>query len=103
MIPFTKNLKWFILTNTKKTLRGLQTLFFCASMYRYYTNTNMKITEKFEIVSFITDQYLSESIRSIDNHFGEGYAKKNPELVSRMMGIMDNTSGRNGGNIAEYR
>ena len=54
----------------------------------------MKITEKFEIVSFITDQYLQESIRSIDNHFGEGYAKKNPELVSRMMGIMDNTSGR---------
>ena len=52
----------------------------------------MKITEKFEIVSFITDQYLQESIRSIDNHFGEGYAKKNPELVSRMMGIMDNTS-----------
>ena len=84
----------------KETLTGL---FFCASMYRYYTNTNMKITEKFEIVSFITDQYLSESIRSIDNHFGEGYAKKNPELVSRMMGIMDNTSGRNGGNIAEYR
>ena len=81
----------------------------------------MKITEKFEIVSFITDRYLQESIRSIDNHFGEGYAKKNPELVknqpmlddkknkstddksTRMMGIMDNTSGRNGGNIAEYR
>ena len=36
----------------KETLTGL---FFCASMYRYYTNTNMKITEKFEIVSFITD------------------------------------------------
>ena len=51
----------------------------------------MKTTEKFEIVS-------------LDNHLWErGYAKKNPELVSRMMGIMDNTSGRNGGNIAEYR
>ena len=46
----------------------------------------MKITEKFEIVSFITDQYLQESIRSIDSHFGDGYAKKNPQLVSQMMG-----------------
>ena len=62
----------------------------------------MKITEKFEIVSFITDQYLQESIHSIDSHFGDEYAKKNPQLVSQMMEIMDNTCGRNGGNIAEY-
>ena len=41
----------------------------------------MKITEKSQIVSFITDQYLQESIRSIDSHFGDGYAKKNPDLV----------------------
>ena len=68
-----------------------------------HSDVKKKITEKFEIVSFITDQYLQESIRSIDSHFGDGYAKKNPQLVSQMMGIMDNTCGRNGGNIAEYR
>ena len=63
----------------------------------------MKVTEKFGIVSFVADQYLHEAICSIDSHFGVGYAKKNPSLVSSMMTIMDNTSGRNDGNIAEYR
>ncbi len=63
----------------------------------------MKVTEKFGIVSFVADQYLHEAIRSIDSRFGTGYAKKNPNLVSSMMAIMDNTSGRNDGNIAEYR
>ena len=63
----------------------------------------MKVTEKFGIVSFVADQYLHEAIRSIDSRFGVGYAKKNPSRVSSMMTIMDNTSGRNDGNIAEYR
>jgi hypothetical protein len=28
-----------------------------------------------------TNEYLSEAIKEIDNTFGEGYAKANPELV----------------------
>lgn len=29
--------------------------------------------------------YLSETVRSIDNTFGEGYAKTHPELVAAMI------------------
>jgi len=47
--------------------------------------------------------YMDKAEEAIDAKFGHGYAKKNPQLVSQMMGIMDNTCGRNGGNIAEYR
>ena len=71
--------------------------------YQEAVERTKKIKEHLIKEGYAENEESAESIRSIDNHFGEGYAKKNPELVSRMMGIMDNTSGRNGGNIAEYR
>ena len=37
---------------------------------------------------FITDQYLYYAIKSVDARLGEGYAKKNPQLVSTMVSLI---------------
>ena len=63
---------------------------------------NVYTTDKFDIISFATDQYLSEAIRSIDARLGDGYAKKNPQLISTLVTVMDRISGRNDGNIVEF-
>jgi len=34
---------------------------------------------------FLTDQYLHHAVQSVDARLGEGYAKKNPQLVSTMV------------------
>lgn len=34
-----------------------------------------------------TDQYLVEAIKSIDQRLGEGYAKKNPQLVAAFITV----------------
>lgn len=36
---------------------------------------------------FITDQYLYHAVKSVDARLGEGYAKKNPLLVSTMVSL----------------
>jgi hypothetical protein len=36
---------------------------------------------------FITDQYLYHAVTSVDARLGEGYAKKNPLLVSTMVSL----------------
>ena len=36
---------------------------------------------------FLTDQYLYHAVQSIDARLGEGYAKKNPQLVSTMVSL----------------
>ena len=40
---------------------------------------------------FVVDQYLERSIRSIDEKLGQGYAKKNPNLIAAMLQVSDNT------------
>ena len=45
---------------------------------------------------FVVDQYLERSIRSIDEKLGEGYAKKNPNLIAAMLQVSDNTFRGNG-------
>ena len=37
---------------------------------------------------FITDQYLYHAVKSVDARLGEGYAKKNPQLVSTMVSLI---------------
>jgi len=36
---------------------------------------------------FVTDLYLHHAVQSVDARLGEGYAKKNPELVSTMVSL----------------
>ena len=36
---------------------------------------------------FLTDQYLCHVVQSVDARLGEGYAKKNPQLVSTMLSL----------------
>ena len=59
-----------------------------------------RVTDKFDVIAFLADQYLLESINSIDKRFGEGYAKKNPQLVSTMVKLMQDCSSNNEGDIA---
>jgi len=35
----------------------------------------------------LTDQYLYHAVQSIDARLGEGYARKNPQLVSTMVSL----------------
>jgi|TARA_R100001443_G_scaffold453_9_gene1731 hypothetical protein len=59
-----------------------------------------RVTDKFDVVTFLADQYLLESINSIDKRLGQGYAKKNPQLVSTMVKVMQDCSFVNEGQIA---
>ena len=36
---------------------------------------------------YLTDQYLHHAVTSVDARLGEGYAKKNPQLVSTLVSI----------------
>ena len=36
---------------------------------------------------WLTDQYLYHSVQSVDARLGEGYARKNPQLVSTMVSL----------------
>jgi hypothetical protein len=36
---------------------------------------------------FLTDQYLYHAVQSVDARLGEGYARKNPQLVSTMVSL----------------
>ena len=36
---------------------------------------------------FLTDQYLYHAVTSVDARLGEGYAKKNPQLLSTMLSL----------------
>ena len=36
---------------------------------------------------YLTDQYLYHAVTSVDARLGEGYAKKNPQLVSTLVSI----------------
>jgi len=40
-----------------------------------------------EIAEWLTDQYLYHAVQSIDARLGEGYALKNPNLVSTMVSL----------------
>jgi len=36
---------------------------------------------------WITDQYLHHAVTSVDARLGEGYARKNPQLLSTMLSL----------------
>ena len=36
---------------------------------------------------WLTDQYLYHAVQSVDARLGEGYARKNPQLVSTMVSL----------------
>ena len=36
---------------------------------------------------YLTDQYLHHAVTSVDARLGEGYAKKNPQLLSTMLSL----------------
>ena len=36
---------------------------------------------------YLTDQYLAHAVTSVDARLGDGYAKKNPQLVSTMVSL----------------
>jgi len=40
-----------------------------------------------DYAEWVTDQYLYHAVRSIDARLGEGYALKNPNLVSTMISL----------------
>ena len=40
-----------------------------------------------DYVEWVTDQYLYHAVQSIDARLGEGYARKNPILVSTMVSL----------------
>ena len=55
---------------------------------------------------FVTDLYLHHAVESVDARLGEGYAKKNPQLVSTMVSLTatehQNAINRNINNIYLY-
>jgi len=40
-----------------------------------------------DYAEWVTDQYLYHAVKSIDSRLGEGYALKNPNLVSTMISL----------------
>jgi hypothetical protein len=36
---------------------------------------------------WLTDQYLHHAVTSVDARLGEGYARKNPQLLSTMLSL----------------
>ena len=40
-----------------------------------------------DYAEWVTDQYLYHAVKSIDARLGEGYALKNPNLVSTMVSL----------------
>ena len=60
-----------------------------------------RVTDKFDVVTFLADQYLLEAVTSIDRRLGEGYARKNPDLVATIVKVMQDCSFVNKGIIAE--
>ncbi len=56
----------------------------------------MNANANFDTEFFVVDQYLEKSIKSIDEKLGEGYAKKNPNLIAAMLQVSDNTFRGNG-------
>ncbi len=73
------------------------------STYTYIIMTRpiARVTAKFDVVTFLADQYLLEAVTSIDRRLGEGYARKNPDLVATIVKVMQDCSFVNEGVIAE--
>ena len=44
---------------------------------------------------WLTDQYLYHAVTSVDARLGEGYARKNPQLVSTMVSLTAEEHRRN--------
>tara|TARA_Y100000114_G_scaffold110827_1_gene104468 strand:+ start:350 stop:565 length:216 start_codon:yes stop_codon:yes gene_type:complete len=61
-----------------------------------YKHTNMNTNANFDTGFFVVDQYLERSIQSIDSKLGQGYARKNPNLIAAMLQVSDNTFRGNG-------
>jgi len=56
----------------------------------------MNTNANFDTGFFVVDQYLERSIQSIDSKLGQGYARKNPNLIAAMLQVSDNTFRGNG-------
>ena len=54
--------------------------------YRAYLKQE-GLTSNQDEAEFLTDQYLYHSVKSVDARLGEGYARKNPQLVSTMVSL----------------
>ena len=52
---------------------------------RAYFGTTDKTAQ--DEAEFLTDQYLYHAVQSVDARLGEGYARKNPQLVSTMVSL----------------
>ena len=44
---------------------------------------------------YLTDQYLYHAVTSVDARLGEGYARKNPQLLSTMLSLTAEEHRRN--------
>ena len=78
-------------------------MLYCKSTYTHIimARPTARVTAKFDVVTFLADQYLSEAVSSIDARLGDGYARKNPSLVATMVKVMQDCSFVNDGVIAE--
>ena len=45
------------------------------------------LTSAQDEAEWLTDQYLYHAVQSVDARLGEGYARKNPQLVSTMVSL----------------
>ena len=54
--------------------------------YRAYLKQEGPTSNQDE-AEFLTDQYLYHAVTSVDARLGEGYAKKNPQLLSTMVSL----------------
>jgi len=48
-----------------------------------------------DLAEYLTDQYLYHAVTSVDARLGEGYARKNPQLVSTMVSLTAEEHRRN--------
>lgn len=73
----------------RKLAQGVDNLsFFIYNTFVVYTHIHMttQLTD-LEYAEWVTDQYLHHAVQSIDARLGEGYAIKNPSLVSTMVSL----------------
>ena len=73
----------------------MQGLFFYGIINESYTYIQMTSRAYFgtktgsaqDEAEWLTDQYLYHAVTSVDARLGEGYAKKNPQLLSTMVSL----------------
>ena len=62
--------------------------FLCYNDLVVYTHIHMSTPRtELDYAEWVTDQYLYHAVQSIDSRLGEGYARKNPILVSTIVSL----------------